>query len=220
MIACSLATTHRLTSAAFVAAVALALVACKQEANLSENPPTVVRVETVALTDYATTVRLTGDIRALVESDLSFRVSGRIVERTVDVGDHVTADQVLARLDPQHGDPYSVRGEVRLRAAPHATPPYQRQKPCLPRLHDHAVTEPSREPTADQSFARCAQAPWTARDRAYLTAFVRAVPACHGLMRTDSRPVSRAFSRSPRRPAGRGVHSQSIFTQNLCDPFD
>ena len=64
MIACSLAVIHRLTSAAFVVAVALGLVACKQETNRSENPPTVVQVETVTLTEYAPTVRLTGDIRA------------------------------------------------------------------------------------------------------------------------------------------------------------
>lgn len=32
-----------------------------------------------------------------MQSDISFRVSGRIVERLVDVGDHVTPDKVLAR---------------------------------------------------------------------------------------------------------------------------
>lgn len=73
MIACSLAITHRLTSAAFVAAVALGVAACKQETNRSENPPAVVQVETVTLTEYAPTVRLTGDIRALLECRLNRR---------------------------------------------------------------------------------------------------------------------------------------------------
>jgi len=50
--------------------------------------------------EYAPTVVLTGEIRARVENDLSFRTSGRIVERTADVGSHVTADQVIARIDP------------------------------------------------------------------------------------------------------------------------
>lgn len=39
-------------------------------------------------------------IAAQVQADLAFRVSGKISERYVNVGDHVAADQVLARLDP------------------------------------------------------------------------------------------------------------------------
>jgi RND family efflux transporter MFP subunit len=42
----------------------------------------------------------TGIVRARYESDLGFRVSGKIVERLVNVGDRVSKDQVLARLDP------------------------------------------------------------------------------------------------------------------------
>jgi RND family efflux transporter MFP subunit len=60
-----------------------------------------VRVERLARHDVAPRVALTGEIKARIQSDLAFRVSGKIVERTVDVGDHVAANQVLARLDPQ-----------------------------------------------------------------------------------------------------------------------
>jgi RND family efflux transporter MFP subunit len=35
-----------------------------------------------------------------VQSEVSFRVGGKIAERLANVGDHVTADQVLAKLDP------------------------------------------------------------------------------------------------------------------------
>jgi RND family efflux transporter MFP subunit len=45
-------------------------------------------------------VSLTGEIQARVSSNLSFRVSGRVIERKVDVGQHVAAGEVLARLDP------------------------------------------------------------------------------------------------------------------------
>jgi RND family efflux transporter MFP subunit len=44
---------------------------------------------------------ITGEIKARLQSDLSFRVSGKIIERYVDVGDVVKAGQVLARLDPE-----------------------------------------------------------------------------------------------------------------------
>ena len=45
--------------------------------------------------DYA------GEIRPRVESRLSFRVGGKMIERSANVGDTVRAGQVLARLDPR-----------------------------------------------------------------------------------------------------------------------
>lgn len=60
-----------------------------------------VGVMQVQSSDFAAPVTLTGDVQARVQADLSFRVGGKIVSRTVDVGDHVKANQVLARLDPK-----------------------------------------------------------------------------------------------------------------------
>jgi len=42
-----------------------------------------------------------GEIRPRYESDLGFRVSGKVVSRTVDIGARVKAGDVLARLDEQ-----------------------------------------------------------------------------------------------------------------------
>jgi RND family efflux transporter MFP subunit len=126
---------HQLTSAASVIAVALGLVASKEDTNRSENPPAMVKVETVALSEYASVTRLTGDIRPRVESDLSFRVSGRIIERTVDVGDHVTAGQVLARLDPQQQQATMTAAQAAVRGAEavlgQTTSTFERQKALL-----------------------------------------------------------------------------------------
>ncbi len=41
-----------------------------------------------------------GEVRARIETTLSFRIGGKIVERRADVGQAVKAGQVLARLDP------------------------------------------------------------------------------------------------------------------------
>ena len=60
-----------------------------------------VEVQRVELTEAAKTMTLTGEIRAQVESDLGFRTDGRITERLVGVGDHVSSGQILAKLDPQ-----------------------------------------------------------------------------------------------------------------------
>jgi RND family efflux transporter MFP subunit len=74
--------------------------ACGQSEELPPNPQLSVLVERVKTSDYSQTGRLTGEIKPRVQSDLSFQVAGRIAERTVSVGDHVVAGQVLARLDP------------------------------------------------------------------------------------------------------------------------
>lgn len=42
-----------------------------------------------------------GEVRARHEHDLAFRVGGKIVSRTVEIGERVRAGAVLARLDPQ-----------------------------------------------------------------------------------------------------------------------
>ena len=59
---------------------AMALAGCG-EAALPENPPTLVSTQVVALVSYAPTISLTGEIKARVQNDLSFRVSGRIIAR-------------------------------------------------------------------------------------------------------------------------------------------
>ena len=46
-------------------------------------------------------VVFTGDVQAQGQTSVSFRAAGKILTRLVEVGDHVAADQVLARLDPR-----------------------------------------------------------------------------------------------------------------------
>ncbi|MCO7575228.1 MULTISPECIES: efflux RND transporter periplasmic adaptor subunit [Pseudomonas] len=60
-----------------------------------------VRIQQVQSSDFAPSVTLTGDVQARVQTELSFRVGGKIIQRLVDVGDRVSAQQVLARLDPK-----------------------------------------------------------------------------------------------------------------------
>lgn len=67
---------------------------------MSSKPPTLVRTETARLQDRQRSATLTGDVQARVLAELSFRVSGRVTERLVDVGAHVNAGDVLARIDP------------------------------------------------------------------------------------------------------------------------
>ena len=61
--------------------------------------PMLVRVTRLRSEDAISTFRATGDIHARVESNLAFQTGGKVVARLVDVGDHVAAGAVLARLD-------------------------------------------------------------------------------------------------------------------------
>ena len=83
-----------------VALWALVLVGCGEDKPVEPERPR-VRVENVQTAEFAAAVNLTGDVQARVQTQLSFRVSGKIIQRLVDVGDRVTARQVLARLDPK-----------------------------------------------------------------------------------------------------------------------
>ncbi|WP_244486940.1 efflux RND transporter periplasmic adaptor subunit [Aurantimonas sp. Leaf443] len=80
-------------------ALVLILAACSDSAPVPEKPPVAVRVTTAERGPYSPTVTLTGTVAARTESDVSFRIPGRIAARLVDVGDRVKAGAVLARLD-------------------------------------------------------------------------------------------------------------------------
>ncbi len=77
-----------------------ALMACTRPAPPAE-PIRSVKLITVGLQAPTSTLEYAGEIRARVESRLGFRVSGKLLDRSVEPGQHVKAGQLLARLDPQ-----------------------------------------------------------------------------------------------------------------------
>jgi RND family efflux transporter MFP subunit len=90
----------RLIAALSVALTAATLSACKDRSVTSVKRAAFVRTETVRSQEQQTYVTLTGEVQARFRADLSFRTSGRVIARLVDVGAHVGASEVLARLDP------------------------------------------------------------------------------------------------------------------------
>jgi len=97
--------------------------------------PSRVKAQVVAASQHARSVALTGEIKARVQSDLAFRTTGRIAERLVEVGDHVEAGQVLARLESQEqtADVASATAGVQSAEATlrQATAAFERQKALL-----------------------------------------------------------------------------------------
>ena len=80
-------------------ALATGLAGCESESAPYVATPQPVRAASVTLSAATDTRSYTGTIKPRYESDLGFRVSGKIVERLVNIGDRVTPGMTLARLD-------------------------------------------------------------------------------------------------------------------------
>jgi RND family efflux transporter MFP subunit len=77
------------------------LTACSEEKK-AEAPEPVRPVKVTELTgpDSGRSLVYSGSVKARTEMNLGFRVAGKIIERSIDVGDRVTPGIVLAKLDP------------------------------------------------------------------------------------------------------------------------
>jgi RND family efflux transporter MFP subunit len=78
------------------------LTGCNEEPETAAPEIRPVRTVTVEESKSAVPVVLTGRIAALDEASLGFRVSGRMIERAINVGNRVQAGQLLARLEPHN----------------------------------------------------------------------------------------------------------------------
>lgn len=89
-----------INAALAVALLATPLGACNDRATNPAERAALVHTAIAKPQDGQASLTLTGEIRARFSADLSFRVSGRVLARMVDVGAHVNAGDLLARLDP------------------------------------------------------------------------------------------------------------------------
>ena len=78
------------------------LAACRPEAEQVAPEGRPVRTVVVEKREAGETVALTGRIKSDDEVALAFRISGRMIESDVKLGDRVQAGQVVARLEPQN----------------------------------------------------------------------------------------------------------------------
>ena len=128
----------RLVSIAWAVAtvpVLALLSACQDNAATVQKQPVRVQVVKAEVSEYQPVYALTGVIAARTESNLAFRTGGRVLERLAEIGDHVSSDMVLARLDPeeQQADLRSAQASVDAANAQlrQATAAFDRQKTLL-----------------------------------------------------------------------------------------
>jgi RND family efflux transporter MFP subunit len=72
---------------------------CQSEARVDDEAVRPVKIAVVEAAARGRTLTYSGVVRPRIESAVGFRVAGKIVERTVNVGDRVEVGQVIARLD-------------------------------------------------------------------------------------------------------------------------
>ncbi len=80
---------------------ALGLLSACSKPMPAEEPVRAVKVVSVGMDAQRSAVEYSGEVRARVESNLGFRVAGKIIRRQVELGRQVRAGEILAQLDPQ-----------------------------------------------------------------------------------------------------------------------
>ncbi|QCI64202.1 efflux RND transporter periplasmic adaptor subunit [Phreatobacter stygius] len=113
---------HRVLPLLAVSLLGLGLAACndgnaRTEARAAEGDARAVVVETVRFRSRTSERSFVGSVRPRIESDLGFRVAGKIAERLVQQGERIARGQPLAKLDPTDLQLQKEQAEAELAAA-------------------------------------------------------------------------------------------------------
>lgn len=100
----------------YACSLALALAGCQEETQPAE-PPRPVRTQIAKPATIDEQVAQTGEIQANVETNLGFRIGGRVATRTAGVGMSVVKGQVLATLDPNDVQNEVLTAEAEVKSA-------------------------------------------------------------------------------------------------------
>lgn len=91
-----------LRTAVIASVLPIGLTACESEPDLASREGRPVRTVIAQKREAAAPIVLTGRIEAEDEVTLAFRISGRLLENSLRLGDRVDAGQLVARLEPQN----------------------------------------------------------------------------------------------------------------------
>src|SRR5450631_2035267 len=108
--------TRQLRPLAALALLSL-LAACTDQATATPKAERPVQIAHVAFRPTDASREFVGVVRARHETDLGFRVAGKMMARSINVGDSVRAGDVVAELDPQDLDLQVESAQAELAAA-------------------------------------------------------------------------------------------------------
>ncbi|SIT39061.1 Efflux transporter, RND family, MFP subunit [Paraburkholderia ribeironis] len=109
----------RRAACAVALAGVVALSACSKKEVAAPAPRPVVAVAVHADGQAMPAASLPGEVQARYATPLSFRVSGKIIERRVRLGDVVKSGQIVALLDPADAQKSAASAQAQLEAAQH-----------------------------------------------------------------------------------------------------
>ncbi|MGX5846308.1 efflux RND transporter periplasmic adaptor subunit [Mesorhizobium sp. PL10] len=89
---------RKLPAAGLIVAT-LGLAACSQEKAEVQDIIRPVKVVEIGQAESSRELAYSGSVRARTEMNLGFRISGKVTQRLVDIGQHVISGDVLARID-------------------------------------------------------------------------------------------------------------------------
>ena len=92
-------TARSLAALGLLGLAALSVSACSEAKTKPVATIRPVKVVEIARADATRDLQYSGAVRARTETNLGFRVAGKVVERLVDIGDRVNPGDVLARID-------------------------------------------------------------------------------------------------------------------------
>jgi membrane fusion protein, multidrug efflux system len=129
---------------AFVGASVIFLAGCSQEKK-AENQDEVRPVKTVEVAAAQSTKELnySGSVKARYDVNLSFRVGGKILERAVNIGEHVKSGDLLAKIDASDYQLGVAKAEADLAAATRQVETYALNKRRAQSLFDQNVVSRS-----------------------------------------------------------------------------
>src|SRR5262245_54228609 len=85
---------------AYIALAAVLASGCTRESEETVTDIRPVRAVAVQQHEAAREVRFAGTVESQIQVNLAFRIGGRVIERSANVGDSIKAGQLIARLDP------------------------------------------------------------------------------------------------------------------------
>lgn len=97
--------------------IALILTGCDEASSASPSPPRPVKYLTVAPPSAIAEGKLTGEIRAHDEIALAFRLDGKVLTRSVDVGARISRGDTLATLEDNSGTNQVISAQAELASA-------------------------------------------------------------------------------------------------------
>ncbi|OLP42385.1 efflux RND transporter periplasmic adaptor subunit [Rhizobium oryziradicis] len=129
---------------ALVGASMVLLAGCSQEKKAdAKNEERPVKTVEVAAAKSIKQLDYSGSVKARYDVSLSFRVGGKILERVVNVGEHVKSGDLLARIDPSDYQLGVSKAEADLDAASRQVETYALNKRRAQSLFDQNVVSKS-----------------------------------------------------------------------------